>query len=1380
VHKPRKLRTFLSAALGAALLTIGLSVPAAAAPAGSASANPKKNVTALCPAVPKGYAKCFALKRTDVAKRTGLQPNVTPAGYGPADLVSAYSLPANGGAGQTVAIVDAFDDPNAESDLAVYRAQFGLPPCTTANGCFKKVDQRGGTDYPPADGGWAGEITLDVDMVSAIAPAAHILLVETDDNFTDNLAAGVDTAVALGAKYVSNSYGSGYTSTPGSGEDPTEVTVFDPHYNHPGVAVIASSGDDDFGVSYPAASQYVTSVGGTSLNRDSSSRGWSESVWHNSFGGPGSGCSLFEAKPAWQTDSGCGMRTVADVSAVADPETGVSVYNTFSDSGWNVYGGTSASSPIIAGVFASAGSPVAGTYPSSYPYANPGGLNDVTTGLNGSCSPSYYCTAGTGYDGPTGLGTPNGLTAFTTGPHGHISGTVTNSSTSTPLAGATVSTDGGNTISDASGHYDLNLAVGTYDVTAAAYGFSSQTASGVGVTDGATTTQNFALAPVPTATLSGTVTDGSGHGWPLYASISIDGVPGGPIFTDPFSGHYSVALPAGATYQVHVTPNLPGYQAVTQSVTLGSTDQNANVSVPVDAAACIAPGYAVHTAGTQEAFSGGTTPAGWTVTNNTASGGWVFNDPKPRGNMTGGTGGFAIMDSDFLGIGNTEDSFLTSPVTDLSSSTAPDLGFDTDYRDLDSVAQVDLSTDGGATWATVWDKSGTDYRGPVHVDVPIPAAAGKSAVQARFHYTGTWAWWWEVDNFFLGTRTCDPVSGGLVEGVVNDANTHAGIVGATVTSVSKPGESATTAATPNDPNLGNGFYWMFSSLSGNNPFIAEKKHYTSKTKTVNVAPNWVTEANFNLAAGQITVTPTSIAKTLAWAATGTQTVTVKNTGGADANVTIGEVPGGSTILTQHGAPLNRISGKYSPLSLHGKDGKVTKATGTAPANSKPAAAPWVTIADYPVTIQDNGVATLNGVVYSAFGYTGEEDVASLYAYDPDSGSWSPLAAASDTREKPAFAALDGKIYATGGWGASGDPDSKTEVYDPDANSWSTGPTNPDPLAGSGTAVLNGKLYIIGGCDANACGHKDSQVFDPAAGTFSPIADYPVSVSWESCGGLGDQIVCAGGTDGTNGLTKSYTYDPGSDSWSATADLPIDLWGSGSIAADGVLLVSGGVTANNTAITNQGYSYDPAAGSWSALPNSNNALYRGGSACGFYKIGGNPGGLFAPPVASDEVLPGFADCGTTADVPWLSVAPTTLTLAAGASATVTVTLNAGVPEITQPGTYTAKLGITTDTPYSVAAVPVTMTVNPPKTWGKITGTVTGPNGPIAGATVQIDSWASSYTLKTDANGQYALWLDVRNNPLQVIAAKDGYQPQVKTKVKIVKGATITVDFALKKA
>jgi subtilase family serine protease len=329
----------------------GATTPVAAAPAAATSGH--QLFEPSCATPDKGEFTCYALRRTDLKPVKGVTPAaVSPTGWGAPDLQSAYDLPAAGGAGQTVAIVDAFDDPNAEADLAVYRQQYGLPACTAANGCFSKVDQRGGTDYPSADPGWAGEISLDLDMVSAVAPNAHILLVEADDNGFESLGSSVDEAVALGARFVSNSYGSDYRG--GGGEDPGETTAFDAYYNHPGVAVTVSTGDYAYGVGYPAASQYVTSVGGTVLSRDGgTARGWDETAWSDA----GSGCSLYEPKPAFQHDTGCANRALADVSAVAE---GVAVYQTYGNGGWAVYGGTSVSSPIIASVYADAGTPAAG------------------------------------------------------------------------------------------------------------------------------------------------------------------------------------------------------------------------------------------------------------------------------------------------------------------------------------------------------------------------------------------------------------------------------------------------------------------------------------------------------------------------------------------------------------------------------------------------------------------------------------------------------------------------------------------------------------------------------------------------------------------------------------------------------------------------------------------------------------------------------------------------------------------------------------------------------------------------------------------------------------------------------------------------------------
>jgi len=321
-----------------------------------------------------------------------------PSGYGPADLQDAYKLPsATKGAGMTVALVDAYDNPNAEADLQVYRSNFGLPKCNTANGCFKKVDERGGTNYPPGNTGWGEEIALDLDMVSAICPKCHIVLVEADDNHMAALGRSVNQAVKQGANAISNSWG--------GKEKGIQKQWDEKYFNHTDIAITASSGDSGYGAFYPAASQYVTAVGGTALTKDGSQRGWQETGWS----GAGSGCSTRDHQPAWQSDRDCNMRTIADVSAVASPSTGVAVYDTYNFSGWGVFGGTSVSSPIIASVYALAGDKV--LYGSRV-YKNTGKVFDVTSGSNGSCGGSYLCTAKAGFDGPTGWGTPNGIGDF--------------------------------------------------------------------------------------------------------------------------------------------------------------------------------------------------------------------------------------------------------------------------------------------------------------------------------------------------------------------------------------------------------------------------------------------------------------------------------------------------------------------------------------------------------------------------------------------------------------------------------------------------------------------------------------------------------------------------------------------------------------------------------------------------------------------------------------------------------------------------------------------------------------------------------------------------------------------------------------------------------
>ena len=382
----------VAVAVTAVVGSLALAVPDAnAAPQGSTG-----RAVRACSAAAAGMAACDAWVRTDL-KPAAVAPAATPAGYGPADLRSAYNLTATGSASQTIAIVDAFDDPNAESDLAVYRSQFGLPACTTANGCFRKINQNGGTNPPRRNTGWAEEISLDVDMVSAICPNCHILLVEATSNSFANLGAAVNQAAAQGANAISNSYG---------GSDTSDSSA--PFYNHPGIAVTASSGDSGFGAQFPASSHFVTAVGGTHLTLGGGTRGWTETVWS----GAGSGCSAFNAALSGQAsfNTGCANRAEADVSAVADPNTGVAVYDTFREPGWLVFGGTSVSSPIIAAVYGLAGNE--SSIDNNFPYAHSGSFFDVTSGSNGSCSPSQLCTARAGWDGPTGLGTPNGTGGF--------------------------------------------------------------------------------------------------------------------------------------------------------------------------------------------------------------------------------------------------------------------------------------------------------------------------------------------------------------------------------------------------------------------------------------------------------------------------------------------------------------------------------------------------------------------------------------------------------------------------------------------------------------------------------------------------------------------------------------------------------------------------------------------------------------------------------------------------------------------------------------------------------------------------------------------------------------------------------------------------------
>ncbi|GAA2569826.1 hypothetical protein GCM10010435_49900 [Winogradskya consettensis] len=1328
-------------------------------PPRSASRSPSPPPRASCRSAPPPPARCRPL--------------------GPAEIQQAYALPADAGAGLTVAIVDAYGYDNAEADLAVWRDHYGLTPCTTGNGCFRKIDQRGGTDYPVQDEGWAMETALDLDAVSASCPRCDILLVQGDSANMADLGEAVNTAAALGVAAISNSYGMNY-ETPYAQE-------FDQYYDHPGVAITVSSGDDGNVQSYPATSPLVTGIGGTYLARADSARGWAETAWDEA----GSGCSDYEPKPDFQTGiaTNCASRASADISAVADPASGLSVYGTFGLDGWAQIGGTSLSAPLVAGMYALAGKPTPGTYPVTYPYAGSRGLFDVTEGINGSCG-NVLCQAGPGWDGPTGLGSPQGVTALTLGDIGQVTGTVT--AAGQPLAGATITATGAEgahftATTDADGTYDLFATAGTYTLTTTKFGYATGTAAGVVITTGEQVTTNFTLTALASKLVSGKVTDGSGHGWPMRAKLTIDGYPDGAFYSDAFSGEYSVNLPVGTDYTVHAeAADLTGYQAQTFTVAVKNANVKKDIALPVDAESCAAPGYAVTHTGLFEDFTGwsGTdVKDGWTVTD-AAGTGQTWNFDNARYNTPPGSDGdIAFIDSDVYGETGEQDTTLVSPIVDLTGHANPVIGFDTTYIGFpDQTGTVDLSLDGGATWTTVFDM----WTWIDHFELAVPQAAGHSDVRLRFHYTGSWSRSWQIDNVLVGTDVCAPVAGGLVAGFVSDANTGKPLTGAVVTSDPHPTEFAVTTATPEDPALADGYYWLFSSQTGSVPLSVTDGFYTAAKTKVSVKANALKQVNVKLTAGLLTVNRGDLAYEETLGDKSSQTLTFGNDGAVPVKVHLGEDSGGFTPLAGTaagtGAPDLRVPTELSTGDVAGTSTAQDTAT---PRQANPAALPWSDLTDYPVPVMDNVAAAHDGKVYSVGGTSGYTRYSSAYVLDPQTQQWSAIAELPKPIAGLTGGFLGDKLYVTGGWDGSTGLNRATYAYDPATNAWTQVADLPGPAAVSGTAVVAGKLYVVGGCSTggSACTQTDKVYsYDPATDVWSTAPAYPSVVAYLACGGLQDELVCAGGTaGGGRTLSDTYTLKPGATAWVKKAAMPGDVWGGAATAANGKLQIIGGAVAGGTALSNQAVEYDPAADAWTRLPNANNATYRGAAACGLYTVGGAIGSSFSTWWVQN--LAGYGDCGQ--DVSWLAANKTDFTVQPGRTVTVKVTADSS--KLSRLGTYQATLNVTTNTPYrDVAPVTVSLTTTPPASWGQLIGTVKDKTGKvIGGATVALcpaydtatgECGPTTYTLKTDAAGAWHLWLDSAGNPVQIIAAKDGYTPAMRI-ATVKKGETVTADFAL---
>ena len=821
---------------------------------------------------------------------------------------------------------------------------------------------------------------------------------------------------------------------------------------------------------------------------------------------------------------------------------------------------------------------------------------------------------------------------------GTLAGTITDAGSGDPVRNAQIRANQFNTTSDAAGQYALITPVASYTVTVSAYGYEEMTFANVEVTQGVTTPLDASLTKIPLVSVQGMVADGSGAGWPVYAEITIQGYPNSPIFSDPLTGHFAVDLLAGIPTTFTVKSILPGYLPQTRTI-LPVTDHPAeDFTLLVDATTCAAPGYTVDNGGGLFETFGGLTddqpPVGWSVVDNIGNGQvWKFTDPGGRGNLTAGQGNFATVDSDDYEGDGVQDTELRTPVMDFTGQPEVRVVYNSLYRtylinDTTDIANVDVSLDSGGTWTTVYTHT-AEISEAERVNLDISAlAANQPTVQVRFHYFDAHYEWYWQVDDVLVGLQTCKPTG---EGLAvgHVYDANTGQAVNGATVSDGNGRQTVTVDTPLNFDLDGGFYLM-PLASGSYTLTAAAAQYGEASQPITISELAISHLNLHMPAGRLAVADSVVLTLPINGPIQVVNVPLSNIGALDASFTLLTVEGAQQPPTP---ALAYASHKRKfPSKLLNDANAVNVYTHSAPVVPTLAGG---SLRGY----WDSGLETPWGIAY-------DSDTDSLWlndrtteraaAFGPDGAAMTPTADLSGW--VTAFAAdmaYDPVTRQVWAWNVGGDD--CLHAFDA-----ATGANLADRICPDFTVPQRGLAY-------------------------NPLRDTFFSGSWNneivyefnrqgqvvSAANLGLAISGLAYNPSTDHLFVLTNADSGHDLY------VVDVTGSG---PGGYAILGGFDIPGLTGWDQAGLALDCDGNLWAVDQVAGTVL---------------------------QVESGETDACAWAASEWLTVTPTAGNVTAGGQEELTFTFN---PQVLRPGVALGAVRMSTNTPYGVFSIPVTLTIS----------------------------------------------------------------------------------------